>query len=187
VTASGRRSLPESFRVFFGSDIAGGWVLVVAVGVALLWANNPWGSSDASVWRHTVDIGGSTVADFTTVQSWVNGGLMAVFFLVVGLEIGRERRTGELGTLAKAVVPVVGALGGMAGAGVRGGRRAVGVGSVASRPVAAEPGTAGDGGGGRRVHPVVSSGGAARMLRWQSAHCRRPVVRSAGGQGDRRP
>jgi len=53
--------------------------------------------------------------------------------------------------------------------------------------IAAEPGTAGDGGGGRRVHPVVSSGGAARMLRWQSAHCRRPVVRSAGGQGDRRP
>jgi Na+:H+ antiporter, NhaA family len=54
----------------------------------------------------------------STVRSWVNGGLMAVFFLVVGLEIGREHRTGELGDLRTAVVPVAGALGGMAGAGL---------------------------------------------------------------------
>ena len=57
-------------------------------------------------------------SDFTTVQSWVNGGLMAIFFFVVGLEIGREHRTGELGHLRTAVVPVVGAAGGMAGAGL---------------------------------------------------------------------
>jgi NhaA family Na+:H+ antiporter len=56
--------------------------------------------------------------DFTTVESWVNGGLMAVFFFVVGLEIGREHRTGELGHLRTAVVPVAGAAGGMAGAGL---------------------------------------------------------------------
>jgi NhaA family Na+:H+ antiporter len=109
---------PERFRRFFRSDIAGSWVLVLAVGVALLWANSPWGWTYATVWDHPVHIGGSTFADFTTVQSWVNGGLMAVFFLVVGLEIGREHRTGELGHLRTAVVPVVGAAGGMAGAGL---------------------------------------------------------------------
>jgi Na+:H+ antiporter, NhaA family len=108
----------DALRGFFGSDIAGSWVLVLAVGMALLWANSPWGSSYATVWDHPVHIGGSTFSNFTTVQSWVNGGLMAVFFFVVGLEIGREHRTGELGHLRTAVVPVVGAAGGMAGAGL---------------------------------------------------------------------
>ena len=113
-----RASPSERLARFFGSDIAGSWVLVVAVGVALLWANSPWGSTYATVWNHPVHVGGSTFSEFTTVQSWVNGGLMAVFFFVVGLEIGREHRTGELGHLRTAVVPVVGAAGGMAGAGL---------------------------------------------------------------------
>lgn len=108
----------DRLRRFFGSDIAGSWVLVLAVGLALLWANSPWGSSYTAVWGHSLHLGGSAFSEFTTVQSWVNGGLMAVFFFVVGLEIGREHRTGELGHLRTAVVPVVGAAGGMAGAGL---------------------------------------------------------------------
>jgi NhaA family Na+:H+ antiporter len=116
VIDSERRSVPGPFRQFFSSDIAGGWVLVVAVGAALLWANGPWGSTYGTVWGHPAHVGGSAFTDFTTVRSWVNGALMAVFFLVVGLEIGREHRTGELGQLRTAVVPVVGAAGGMAGA-----------------------------------------------------------------------
>jgi NhaA family Na+:H+ antiporter len=109
---------PEQLRRFFRSDIAGAWVLVLSVGLALLWANGPWASTYSTVWDHPVHIGGSTFADFTTVKAWVNGGMMAVFFFVVGLEIGREHRTGELGHLRTAVVPVVGAAGGMAGAGL---------------------------------------------------------------------
>jgi NhaA family Na+:H+ antiporter len=108
----------DRLRQFFSSDIAGSWVLVLAVGVALLWANSPWGSTYATVWEHPIRAGGSAFSEFTTVRSWVNGGLMAVFFFVVGLEIGREHRTGELGHLRTAVVPVVGAAGGMAGAGL---------------------------------------------------------------------
>ncbi len=109
---------PRRLTALLHSDIAGSWVLVVAVGAALLWANSRWGASYASLWRHPTRIGGSTFQDFTTVQSWVNGGLMAVFFFVVGLEIARERRTGELGDLRTAVVPITGAVGGMAGAGI---------------------------------------------------------------------
>ena len=118
MTGPGQGVARDRLRRFFGSDIAGSWVLVVAVGVALLWANSPWGSTYATVWGHSLRLGGTVFADFTTVQSWVNGGLMAVFFFVVGLEIGREHRTGELGHLRTAVVPVVGAAGGMAGAGL---------------------------------------------------------------------
>ncbi len=108
----------DRLRGFFHSDIAGGWVLVLAVGLALLWANAPWGSTYLTVWEHPVKVGGSVFSEFTSVQSWINGGLMAVFFFVVGLEIGRERRSGELGHLRTAIVPVVGAAGGMAGAGL---------------------------------------------------------------------
>jgi NhaA family Na+:H+ antiporter len=103
---------------FFRTDVAGSWVLVLAVGIALLWANGPWSSSYASVWLHPTHGGGRAFQDFTTVRDWVNGGLMAVFFLVVGLEIGRERRHGDLADTRTAVVPVAGALGGMAGAGL---------------------------------------------------------------------
>ncbi len=105
-------------RSMLGSDIAASWVLVLALGAALIWANSGVSSSYATVWEHPVRVGGSAFADLTTVRSWVNGGLMAVFFFVVGLEIGREHRSGELADLRTATVPVAGALGGMAGAGL---------------------------------------------------------------------
>ena len=108
----------DRLRRFLGSDVAGSWVLVLAVGLALLWANSPWGSTYATVWGHPVRLGGSAFSGVATVQAWVNGGLMAVFFFVVGLEIGREHRTGELGHVRTAMVPVAGAAGGMAGAGL---------------------------------------------------------------------
>jgi len=100
------------------SDVAGAWVLVLAVAVALVWSNGPWASSYAATWLHPTHVGGRAFQDFTTVRDWVNGGLMAVFFLVVGLEIGRERRHGDLADTRTAVVPVAGALGGMVGAGL---------------------------------------------------------------------
>ena len=78
------------------SDVAAAWALIVAVGIALVWANGPWSGSYYATWLHPTSGGGSTFQDFATVRDWVNGGLMAGFFLVVGLEIGRERRHGDL-------------------------------------------------------------------------------------------
>jgi len=100
------------------SDIAAAWILVAAVGVALIWANGSWSHSYGAVWLHPTRIGGPAFDGFTSVRDWVNGGLMAVFFLVVGLEIGSERRQGDLADVRAAVVPLAGALGGMAGAGL---------------------------------------------------------------------
>jgi NhaA family Na+:H+ antiporter len=93
-------------------------VLVAAVVVALVWANGSWAHTYDATWLQPARIGGRAFQGFTTVRDWVNGGLMAVFFLVVGLEIGRERRTGDLADARTALVPVAGALGGMAGAGL---------------------------------------------------------------------
>jgi len=84
----------------------------------MAWANGSWAHTYASTWLHTTRVGGRAFADLTTVRDWVNSGLMAVFFLVVGLEIARERRHGDLADARTAVVPVAGALGGMVGAGL---------------------------------------------------------------------
>ena len=100
------------------SDLAAAWILVAAVAVAMVWANGSWAHTYAGTWLHPTHAGGRAFDGFTTVRDWVNGGLMAVFFLVVGLEIGRERRHGDLADLRTAVVPVAGALGGMVGAGL---------------------------------------------------------------------
>ena len=118
MTRSDHTSEDGPLSRFVRSDVAGSWVLVLAVVVALVWANGPWASTYESVWLHPVHVGGRAFQDFTTVRDWVNSGLMAVFFLVVGLEIGRERRQGDLSDTRTAVVPVAGALGGMAGAGL---------------------------------------------------------------------
>jgi NhaA family Na+:H+ antiporter len=103
---------------FFRSDAAGGVVLTVAAVLALVWANSPWRHTYPQLWDHAVRLDGHQLTGFTTVREWVNGGLMAVFFLVVGLEIARERRDGELADVRTAIVPLVGAAGGMAGAGL---------------------------------------------------------------------
>ena len=111
------RTGPRLHRLLH-SDVAAAWVLVAAVGVALVWANGSWAHTYVATWLRPAQAGGRAFEGFATVRDWVNGGLMAVFFLVVGLEIGRERRHGDLGDARAAAVPVAGALGGMVGAGL---------------------------------------------------------------------
>jgi NhaA family Na+:H+ antiporter len=111
------RRAAAAANAFLRSEAAGSLVLTAAAAAALVWANGPWRASYDRVWHHPLR-GGGVLIGFTTVQSWVNGGLMAVFFLVVGLEIARERRHGELADPRAAVVPVAGAVGGMLGAGL---------------------------------------------------------------------
>jgi Na+/H+ antiporter NhaA len=85
--------------------------------VALVWANLAGGSSNA-FWNHSLHVAGLPGSYFGTVREWVDNGLMSVFFLAVGLEVGRERAHGALRTHRRALLPVMAALGGMAGAAV---------------------------------------------------------------------
>jgi NhaA family Na+:H+ antiporter len=87
---------------------AGGLVLLAATVAALVWANVAAGSY-AEVWGHEIDVG--PVSE--DLQHLVNDGLMAVFFLVVGLEVKRELAVGELSGRGAALLPLVAAVGGM--------------------------------------------------------------------------
>src|ERR687893_3150074 len=100
------------FQDFAQKQSSGGILLIIATAVALVWANSPWSEGYAALWhtKLTVGVGDSSISKDLT--HWINDGLMAIFFLVVGLEIKREVFVGELSSLRNAALPVVAALGG---------------------------------------------------------------------------
>ena len=100
-------------RDFLRTEIAGGVVLVAATVAALVWANSPFRDSYRELWSSVLTIGFPDHALSLTLRGWVNDGLMAIFFFVIGLEIKRELVEGELREPRKAALPVAAALGGM--------------------------------------------------------------------------
>jgi NhaA family Na+:H+ antiporter len=95
------------------TSTAGGLFLAIAVVLALVWANSPWRSSYRSLLETRFQIG---VAGFDVggdLRFLITEGLMAVFFLVVGLEIKRELTTGELRNRRAVLLPVIAAASGM--------------------------------------------------------------------------
>jgi len=104
----------ERIREFLRMEASGGIILVAAAGVALLWANSPAGSWYEAILETpvAVQVGAGKLAK--PLLLWINDGLMAIFFLLVGMEIKREVLQGELSSAAKAALPAVAAVGGMA-------------------------------------------------------------------------
>ena len=99
---------------FLKTEAGSGAVLGLAAVAALIVANSPW-SADYFAWLksvHAVQIGPLRLEE--TVSDWIKEGLMAVFFLVVGLEIKYEILKGELSNPKKLALPILAALGGMA-------------------------------------------------------------------------
>lgn len=105
--------LTRSFRAFFDSERAGGIVLLVCTIVSMLIANSGFGESYLHFWHSHLDASFAFVQLDYSVEEWVNDGLMAIFFLLVGLEIERELYAGELKEIKNAMLPVVAAIGGM--------------------------------------------------------------------------
>ena len=97
--------LSKTFIQFFDSEKSSAILLFVCVIVAIAITNSAFGQDYLSFWQTT--IGGLTLAQ------WVNDGLMAVFFLLIGLELERELYVGELSSLKDALLPIVAAVGGM--------------------------------------------------------------------------
>jgi Na+/H+ antiporter NhaA len=108
------RNLAAPVRGFLQAETGGAVVLVLAAVAALIWANSPWPDSYEHVWETDLSIALGDHALHTDLRGWVNEGLMALFFLVVGLEAKRELDQGELRERARLTIPVMAAVGGMA-------------------------------------------------------------------------
>jgi Na+/H+ antiporter NhaA len=102
-----------ALREFLSTEAGGAVVLLGATIAALVWANSPWSHAYDELWGTRLSLG---LGDWTLVhdlRDWVNDGLMALFFLIIGLEVRREFDMGEFRERRRVAVPVVAALGGM--------------------------------------------------------------------------
>jgi NhaA family Na+:H+ antiporter len=105
--------LIRPFQEFAAREASGGILLLFCTVAALIWVNSPLGSLYEALWhtKVTFGLGGHTLG--RDLHFWVNDGLMAIFFFVVGLEIKRELLVGELASVRQAALPILGALGGV--------------------------------------------------------------------------
>ncbi|MBC12369.1 MAG: Na+/H+ antiporter NhaA [Rhodothermaceae bacterium] len=107
------QTLLRPFQSFFKTEAAGGILLLAAAAVALVWANSPLVGAYNDLWGTYVTVGAGSFEISKPLLLWVNDGLMAIFFFVVGLEIKREVLAGELAEPRKAALAIAAALGGM--------------------------------------------------------------------------
>ena len=109
------RPLVRPFTEFFRREAAGGIILLISAILALVLANTDWGPARyfPAVWDEHLRISLSSFVLDKSLLHWINDGLMAIFFLIVGLEIKREVLDGELASVRQATLPIMGALGGM--------------------------------------------------------------------------
>lgn len=114
MTVDLEQARPSSpFQEFFRTEAAAGALLFVSACAALIAANSSWADTYQRLWATplAVTAGGHTLA--LSLRQWINDGLMAVFFLLVGLEIKREAVAGELASPRQAALPIAAAFGGM--------------------------------------------------------------------------
>jgi Na+/H+ antiporter NhaA len=100
-------------RRFLLTEAGSAGLLLGATVVALVWANSPWSESYQSLWSTETVIRVGSHALALDLQHWVNDGLMALFFFVIGLEVRYELSVGELTERRRIVLPAAAALGGM--------------------------------------------------------------------------
>jgi Na+:H+ antiporter, NhaA family len=100
-----QRKLSNTFKDFFDSEKSSGILLIICTVVSLLLANSILGPRYLSLWQ--MYVGG------LSIEHWINDALMAIFFLLIGLELERELYNGELSNFKNALLPIVAAIGGI--------------------------------------------------------------------------
>lgn len=101
-----QKKLSKSFKQFVDSEKASGILLIICTVVSLLIANSAMGTSYVDFWK--------TYLGGLSIEHWINDALMAIFFLLIGLELKRELFVGELSSFKNALLPIIAALGGIA-------------------------------------------------------------------------
>ncbi|MCQ2204730.1 MAG: Na+/H+ antiporter NhaA [Bacteroidales bacterium] len=108
------QAFERPFKTFERISTNGGLMLLCVGAIALIWANSPWQDIYTYIFEefHLKFAVNDFSIDMHTIH-WINDGLMAVFFLMAGLEIKREMQAGELSNIKMAALPIFGAIGGM--------------------------------------------------------------------------
>ena len=109
-----KTKLTKLFSEFFESEQASGIILILCMVTSIGVANSRFGEGYLDFWHTKVGFEAGGIALKYSIEHWVNDGLMAVFFLLIGLEIERELYIGELSDLKNATLPIFAAVGGMA-------------------------------------------------------------------------
>ena len=100
-----QRKLSKTFKEFFDSEKSSGILLIICTVISLVIANSILGENYQKVWH--VYVGG------LSLEHWINDALMAIFFLLIGLELERELYNGELSNFRNALLPIFAAIGGI--------------------------------------------------------------------------
>lgn len=109
-----KTKLTKLFIDFFESEKTSGVILILCTVTSIAIANSNFGSDYLELWHTRISIGaGDTFSLHYTLEHWINDGLMAIFFLLIGLEIERELYIGELSNSRSASLPIIAAIGGM--------------------------------------------------------------------------
>lgn len=107
------RWLTDPLSRFLGRQTTSGIILFVSAIFALIAANSPWAEAYHHIWHNTFSLGFNEFVISKSLHHWINDGLMAVFFFVIGLELKREIMAGELRNPKDALLPVAAGIGGM--------------------------------------------------------------------------
>jgi Na+/H+ antiporter NhaA len=105
--------LSEPLRRFLATESGSALLMVSATVVALLWANSPWSGAYEALWATEASVVLGDAGLQMDLAHWINDGLMAVFFFVIGLEVRRDLAVGELTDRRRVVLPVLAGIGGM--------------------------------------------------------------------------
>ncbi len=105
--------LTKLFKEFFQSEQSSGVLLILCTFMSIVIANSTLGANYLEFWHVKVGFEAGGLLLKQSIEHWINDGLMAIFFLLIGLEIERELYAGELSNLKNASLPMLGAAGGM--------------------------------------------------------------------------
>lgn len=103
----------DIFKDFFHSEKAAGFILIGCTVVSLTISNIGFGPAFNNFLHSYIDLSFAGLDLKYSVEHWINDGLMAIFFLLIGLEIERELYIGELSSIKNALLPILAAVGGM--------------------------------------------------------------------------
>ena len=107
------QQITKPFREFFKLEASSGIVLLIAAVLALIISNGSYSDDYFSILKKYITLGTESFGLKLSVLHWINDVLMAVFFFLVSLEIKREFLQGELSNPKQALLPIIGAVGGM--------------------------------------------------------------------------